>query len=128
MTSPHLYASKKNAQRAAMVYFGRLRSLLTTWNAVVWPWVKRMLELKARTALTSGGLEPVIDSGGGGHSVFVKAFITALAENGGVIEGQRLFNLIKRPVLLIAIQTPQYSDIRLAGHEGGDFIFVKRRR
>ena len=91
-------------------------------------WVKRMLGKKARTALTSGGLEPVVDAGGGRHSVFAKAFITALAENEGVMEGQRLFDTIKRPVVLNANQTPQYSDIRLSGHEGGDFMFVKRRR
>ncbi len=91
-------------------------------------WVKRMLGKRARTALTSGGLEPVVDSGGGGHSVFAKAFLTALDDNDGVLEGQRLFDAIKRPVVLNSNQTPQYSDIRLAGHEGGDFMFVKRRR
>ncbi len=91
-------------------------------------WVKRMLGKRARTALTSGGLEPVADSGGGGHSVFAKAFLSALDDNDGVLEGQRLFDAIKRPVVLNSNQTPQYSDIRLAGHEGGDFLFVKRRR
>ncbi len=86
-------------------------------------WAKR-----ARIALVSGGLEPVIDGGGdGNHSVFASAFLSALAENDGVIEGQSLFNRIKRPVVLNADQTPQYSDIRRAGHEGGDFLFVKRR-
>ncbi len=77
--------------------------------------------------VTSGGLEPVVDSGGGGHSVFAKAFLAALDDNDGVLEGQRLFDAIKRPVVLNSNQTPQYSDIRLAGHEGGDFLFVKRR-
>ncbi len=91
-------------------------------------WLKRMNGRRSRTALTSGGLEPVVDAGGGRHSVFAKAFITALAENEGVMEGQRLFDTIKRPVVLNANQTPQYSDIRLSGHEGGDFMFVKRRR
>jgi hypothetical protein len=26
-----------------------------------------------------------------------------------------------------ADQTPQYSDIRRAGHDGGDFLFVRKR-
>ena len=26
-----------------------------------------------------------------------------------------------------ADQTPQYSDVRRAGHDGGDFLFVRRR-
>ncbi len=89
-------------------------------------WIKRILKKRARIALVSGGLEPVADAGGGGHSVFANAFLAALADNDGVIEGQTLFDRIKRPVVLNADQTPQYSDIRKAGHEGGDFLFVRR--
>jgi len=89
-------------------------------------WVKRMVRKRARTALVSGGLEPVTDSGSGGHSVFAGAFLAALRENRGVIDGHTLYQTIKRPVVLNAHQTPQYSDIRLAGHEGGDFVFVRR--
>ena len=90
-------------------------------------WVRRMLGKRARTALVSGGLEPVRDSGGaGGHSVFARAFLDALEENRGVMEGQALFDAIKRPVALNSDQTPQYSDIRKAGHGGGDFLFVRK--
>ena len=42
--------------------------------------------------------------------------------------GAALYNAIKRPVVLNADQTPQYSDIRRAGHEGGDFLFVRKGR
>ena len=90
-------------------------------------WVKRMVRKRGRTALVSGGLEPVTDSGSGGHSVFAGAFLAALRENRNVIDGQTLYQTIKRPVVLNANQTPQYSDIRLAGHEGGDFVFVRKR-
>ncbi len=38
-------------------------------------WLARMARKRSRTALVSGGLEPVLDSGGGGHSVFAKAFL-----------------------------------------------------
>lgn len=94
-------------------------------------WIKRMLSKRTRVALVSGGLEPVIDSSGGGnknHSVFANALIKALSDNDGVIEGQRLFDRVKRPVVLNADQTPQFSDIRRVGHDGGDFLFVKRRK
>ena len=67
------------------------------------------------------------DSGSGGHSVFANAFLAALAENRDVIDGQSLYDAIKRPVVLNADQTPQYSDIRRAGHDGGDFLFVRKR-
>ena len=91
-------------------------------------WISRMVNRRARTALVSGGLEPVLDSGGEGNSVFAKAFLNALRENDGVMEGQALFDAIKRPVVLNSDQTPEYSDIRKAGHEGGEFMFVRRRK
>ena len=50
-------------------------------------WLTRMAARRSRTALTSGGLEPVLDAGGGGHSVFAKAFLEALGENTRVLDG-----------------------------------------
>ena len=85
-----------------------------------------MLTKRGRTALVSGGLEPVTDSGRGNHSVFANAFMSALNENRDVLEGRTLFDRIKRPVVLNADQTPRYADIRRAGHEGGEFVFVRR--
>ena len=87
-------------------------------------WLKRMAERRARTALVSGGLEPVVDSGAGGHSVFANAFLDALRENDVVLDGQALFERIKSRVVLNADQTPRYDDVRNANHEGGDFLFV----
>jgi len=86
---------------------------------------QRIAQKKSRTVLTSGGLEPVMDSGGGDHSVFCKAFIDILNDNKGFLDGTQLFSKIRRPVSINAPQTPQYSDIRFAGHDGGDFIFVR---
>ncbi|MBL8704152.1 MAG: caspase family protein [Rhodospirillales bacterium] len=89
-------------------------------------WLKRMTTKKARVVLSSGGVEPVVDGGGDGHSVFARAFLNALGENDGVLDGQGLFDRIKRPVALNSAQTPEYADIRQAGHDGGDFLFVRR--
>jgi hypothetical protein len=70
-------------------------------------------------------MEPVIDSGGRGvHSVFASAFLDTLEENEGIIDGAQVFNKLRRPVMLNSDQTPEYSDIRKAGHEGGEFLFV----
>lgn len=90
-------------------------------------YLQRIVQKRTRTVLTSGGLEPVVDGGGEGHSVFAKAFLDALRENTGIMDGTTLFTKIRRPVMLNAYQTPQYSDIRFAGHEGGDFVFIRRR-
>jgi peptidoglycan hydrolase-like protein with peptidoglycan-binding domain len=89
-------------------------------------YIERIVKKKARTVLTSGGLEPVLDAGGEGHSVFAHAFLAALDENDGVIDGQELFRRLRDPVVANAPQTPEYGEIRGAGHDGGDFIFVRR--
>jgi ankyrin repeat protein len=90
-------------------------------------YLARIAQKRSRTVLTSGGLEPVSDSGGGKeHSVFAKAFLTTLQENRDVLDGQQLFNLVRRLVILNAAQTPEYTDMRYAGHEGGDFLFVRQ--
>jgi len=86
-------------------------------------YITKLLSKKSRTVLTSGGIEPVEDGAGNGHSVFAKAFLDALTENQGAIDGQTLFTKIRRPVMLNSNQTPEYGDIRLIGHDGGDFVF-----
>ena len=88
---------------------------------------KRMSKKWARVALVSGGLEPVADSGGGNHSPFAKAFIDALTSNEAVMDGTQMFGKVRRPVMVSAQQTPEFSDVRNAGHDGGDFLFVRKR-
>ena len=89
-------------------------------------YIERIAEKRARVVLSSCGLEPVADSGGGKHSVFAAQFLKALKSNEGVLDGTQMFEKVRQTVVLNADQTPEYSDIRLAGHEGGDFLFVRR--
>ena len=91
------------------------------------PDISRLAQKRARTAITSGGLEPVSDVGGAGNSVFARAFLEALRSVDGVTDMTTLFATIRRQVLLNSQQTPQYSDVRQAGHDGGDFLFMRRR-
>jgi len=118
-------------------YSGTLtRSALTRLEAGKSPeawanWVKVMVDKRSRTALTSGGVAPVLDAGAGNHSIFAKALLDALAKNDGVIEGQRLHQEIATSVAYAAgsfnvDQVPEYAPIKSAGHEAGDFFFVKR--
>jgi len=91
-------------------------------------YLQRMATRRARTVLTSGGLEPVLDQGGkGGHSVFASSLFEVLDENTGVIDTAQMFNVVRRKVALAAPQVPEYGDIRQAGHDGGDFLFVRQR-
>jgi len=89
-------------------------------------WVEVMLEARARITLTSGGLEPVLDGGGGNHSVFAKAFLDTLRENNGLLEGYSLYSKVLSRIAQNPSeisQAPQYAPIHLAGHEAGEFFF-----
>ena len=89
--------------------------------------IRQYVEQRVRVALTSGGLEPVVDSGGGGHSVFAAAFLDGLKANTDVLLGHELYTKIRGPVLLSAPQSPRYDNIRFSGHKAGDFLFVSKR-
>jgi hypothetical protein len=92
-------------------------------------YLRRISQKKARVVLSSGGLEPVLDQGGNGnHSVFASAFIEILSENKGVLDGTTLYSQIRKQVGWNADQTPEYSNIHKAGHDGGDFIFSRPSR
>ena len=91
-------------------------------------WIKVMAETRARITLTSGGVEPVLDGGGGRHSVFAQAFLGALRSNQGVLEGYTLYSRVLEVMSaqsspLAQPQVPQYAPIHLAGHESGEFFF-----
>ena len=89
-------------------------------------WVRRMARRRSRTVLSSGSLEPVLDSGGGGHSIFARAFLTTLRQNKEIIVMDDLYDSIRSNVVINARQTPLYSTIRYAGHDNGDFVLVPR--
>jgi uncharacterized caspase-like protein len=94
-------------------------------------WVRTMTAKRARMVMTSGGLEPVLDSGGGQHSVFSKALLEVLESNSDVLEGQRLHKQVAAKVAYAAAQIgfdqiPEYSPIRFAGHESGEFFLVPK--
>ncbi len=93
-------------------------------------WLKVMARTPSRTVLTSGGIAPVLDSGGGEHSVFAKAFIDELKEAAGPIDAYKIYLRVTRTVQQNAAlvgfdQTPTYAPIKYTGHSGGEFIFVK---
>jgi Caspase domain len=88
--------------------------------------LRKLASKRSRTIMTSGGLEPVIDGGGSGHSVFADAVLSALRGNRDSIEAGRLFMQVRDRIALRASQTPQYAPLRNAGHDGGDFIFVRK--
>ncbi|MBX3329869.1 MAG: caspase family protein [Nitrospira sp.] len=94
--------------------------------------LRKLAQERVRTAMTSGGVKPVLDAGGSGHSVFAEAFLGVLEENPTILEAERLFLAVRTRVVstsqkMGAEQIPTYDPIHMAGHETiGDFIFVPR--
>ena len=94
-------------------------------------WYKIMISKPSRVALTSGGLEPVADSGSGGtHSMFADLLIKTLQANASVLSAQEVYARIQPAVSTKTAeaqrqQIPEYAPIKMAGHEAGDFMFVR---
>lgn len=87
------------------------------------------LAKRSRMLLSSGGDEPVLDTGGGVHSVFARAFLDELDSNQQILSTPELFSRLQKRVQASAaqnkfVQTPQFKSIKGAGHELGDFFFV----
>ena len=89
---------------------------------------ERMAGRSARLVMTSGGIEPVMDEGGDGHSVFARNLIRKLRSSDQIIDGTSLYQAIREPVVMTSEQVPQYSNIRFIDSDGGDFLFVKQSR
>jgi hypothetical protein len=89
--------------------------------------LEKMIQGKSRTLMASGALEPVSDSGGGGHSVFTGALLQALTNTtDSVFPAEGVFDeYIQVSVAGRSDQTPQYSPVRNSGHDYGDFVFVR---
>lgn len=87
------------------------------------------LAKRSRMLLSSGGDQPVLDTGGGVHSVFARAFLDELESNRQILSTPELFIRLQQRVEASAaqnefVQTPQFKSIKGAGHELGDFFFV----
>ena len=81
----------------------------------------------SRKAITSGGIEPVLDGGKEGHSIFTYYLLKALENNvKKYYDASQLFDNIKIPVLNNSDQSPQFNAIKNTGDEGGQFIFLKK--
>jgi hypothetical protein len=97
-------------------------------------WFARMHKKPSRTALTSGGTEPVLDHAGSSkYSIFAEELIRQLKYNDEVLQADSLYDRIKsevharaRRVVGSEAQAPEYDPIPGTGHTGGDFLFVPK--
>jgi len=89
-----------------------------------------MAQKRSRMVMISGALQPLVEPTGASHSVFARSFIEVLRANADVLPGQEVFRLLRTRTAsgtprLDAASLPDYAPIRYAGHEAGDFIFVR---
>lgn len=94
-------------------------------------WLRTVAKTRSRHLLTSGGVKPVVDDAGNGHSVFANAFIEVLAAGSGILESSVLYRRVKELVAVRAEeldleQTPHYAELKRTGHEFGEFLLVVR--
>jgi len=83
--------------------------------------------LRSRQAFTSGGVEPVMDGGREGHSVFTYYLLEMLKRNESkYYDAGQLYNDMKIPVTNNSDQTPILQPVKNTGDEGGQFIFIKK--
>ena len=93
------------------------------------PALKSLNAKKSRVAITSGGLQPVLDSNGSSeHSSFAKNFAAALENVRGPTPASVLFTDLRTAVSTETAawgfeQVPEFAPLYRAGHDGGDFIF-----
>lgn len=83
--------------------------------------------LLSRQAISSGGIEPVMDGGQDGHSVFAYYFLKALRNNDAKFyDASQVYDAIKIPVTNNSEQSPQFQSVKNTGDEGGQFIFISK--
>lgn len=84
----------------------------------------KLYELTSRKAMTSGTLTEVPDK-----SVFIEFLVKRLYENQeNYLPSEQLFFSFKPAVVNNTESIPQYGVVGSAGDEGGDFIFVRRKK
>jgi hypothetical protein len=89
--------------------------------------LQKIVDSVSRVLLASGGDEPVLDVGGGKHSIFTRALLEGLEKmDKKVFLASELFHdFIAEQVSGSAKQTPEFAPIRESGHVKGEFVFVR---
>lgn len=89
--------------------------------------LQQLSRQRARVAMTSGGLEPVVDGGSVDHSLFARSLLDVLGQVKSPVAAQELHTAVSARFAHLARrlrieQQPQYAPIGFAGHEAGDFV------
>lgn len=91
--------------------------------------LNQLAQLRSRKAMSSGNIRQVLDGGAGKHSIFARQFLDGLERRTSAFPARELYQDIAPRVQEAAEgfgeqQEPQYGQLRLSGHVGGDFVFI----
>ena len=130
MSARHILVVADSCYSGSMTSSSVARLDIQLNDAKLKKWLKVMSKTSSRTVLTSGGIAPVLDSGGGEHSVFAEAFLDELERAPGVVDAYKLYLSVSQKVeknsaRIGFMQNPTYAPIKFTGHSGGEFVFVK---
>ena len=123
-----LFAAKQVAMVSDSCFAGSLlgKDRIRGINANADP--KQLLQSRAAVVMTSGGNEPVFDSGRDGHSPFAWNLMRTLEKVSSWRPGSNLFETVRFAVAKELPQRPQYGASRQGRHEAGaDYLFEERK-
>ena len=87
-----------------------------------------LLKGRAAVVMSSGGNEPVFDSGKNGHSTFAWNLMRTVEKVSTWRPGSTVFEQVRFAVARELPQRPQYGASRLGGHQTGtDYLFEQRQ-
>jgi hypothetical protein len=105
-------------------------SLIRTTRSAAMPsrYFQTLSRQRSRQIITSGGLEPVSDRGGGNHSAFARSLMGILEmPRSEPLSASELALELRKDIKNSGIpQTPDYGRLHLAEDESGEFFFVHR--
>ncbi len=88
-------------------------------------WYRRALKAPSRYLITSGNLEPVLDSGSG-HSIFARQVLNYLAHpEKDIFSASDLGQSIRDRVSALTGQLVRMGTLRVASDAGGEFVFLR---
>ncbi|MDX9866528.1 MAG: caspase family protein [Kiritimatiellia bacterium] len=91
-------------------------------------WYERAIAKPSRYLITSGGLEPVLDSGAG-HSVFAQQVLHYFRYGDKeIFSANDLGAALRERVAELTGQMVQMGPLPVSGHAGGEFVFIRQRR
>jgi len=90
-------------------------------------WYERAIARPSRYLITSGGIEPVLDSGSG-HSIFAQQVINYLQHAAPpVFSASDLGSALRERVAALTGQMVQMGPLPLGRHSGGEFVFIRKQ-